>query len=360
MNETKDREVCPDELRAKLRQAAEDLKQRNIPYWRGERRLCELASEWCGRTIGSWSENRIVHDIAVEVWRPYQAFEPHIAIRTGLGKVGKQWLWCVWRPAEGNHYSYGDPDSWGYTATREEGLAAILKFTGATGFWGRYDWCKDIPLHRRRSVERRNVRDLTKLDNPNGTYYQPQGTLFWPDARSSAGWRHDLAERRRKPNTNCAPDAAITEFLYHTCHTDNYDSVCRHRVFKKTAKRIFFEGACVGWWHQYSSFVSQPMQLNRSKLEAAGDEGLFVNYGRFYGALCGERFYLKDPSTFIRRRREPECIAALGLKTPTTIAQVKRAYRRLSRAAHPDHGGTNEAFIRLQQHYEQALSQCTQ
>jgi hypothetical protein len=360
--------MTDDELRAQLRQTAENLKQRNIPHWQGERRLCELASEWCGERIGEWNglegHRRIIRDVAEEVWRPHQELQSSIVTATGLGKVGKQWLWCVWLPAEGDHYISDigkDPDSWNFTATREEGLAAILKFTGATGFWGSHDWCKDMPLHQRRSAVARNVRDLTKLDTPNGTYYQPQGTLFWPVAGYATNWHHKLVERRRKPNTKCAPEAAIAEFIFHDSRIwEHYDHACAHRIFKKTAKRIFFEGCCDPEYHN----ESYPMQLDRTKLEAAGDEGLFVNYGRFYGSLCGVRFYLQDPSTFISRRRKerstPECLVALGLKTPATVEQVKRAYRRLSRAAHPDHGGTNEAFIALQAHYEQALQHCAQ
>jgi DnaJ domain len=51
----------------------------------------------------------------------------------------------------------------------------------------------------------------------------------------------------------------------------------------------------------------------------------------------------------------PACFRALGLAWPCTEEDIKHAYRTLARVAHPDAGGTDEAFQRLAEAYEEAL-----
>jgi len=51
-----------------------------------------------------------------------------------------------------------------------------------------------------------------------------------------------------------------------------------------------------------------------------------------------------------------DCLKAMGLTPPVTIDQVKAAFRTKSKEAHPDHGGSDEAFIALRANYEKALS----
>ena len=43
---------------------------------------------------------------------------------------------------------------------------------------------------------------------------------------------------------------------------------------------------------------------------------------------------------------------ALGLAPSATAAHIKAAYRRLARDCHPDKGGSDAAFARLQKAYE--------
>ena len=52
----------------------------------------------------------------------------------------------------------------------------------------------------------------------------------------------------------------------------------------------------------------------------------------------------------------PACMQRLGLLPPYSIDDVKKAYRNLAKAAHPDGGGNPEAFAALHQDYERALS----
>jgi hypothetical protein len=46
---------------------------------------------------------------------------------------------------------------------------------------------------------------------------------------------------------------------------------------------------------------------------------------------------------------------ALGLLPPYTPEDVRMAYRERAKQAHPDHGGSIEEFVRLQQAYDRAL-----
>ena len=52
----------------------------------------------------------------------------------------------------------------------------------------------------------------------------------------------------------------------------------------------------------------------------------------------------------------PACIRTLGLPWPCTRQDVKHAFRTKVKTTHPDNGGTNEAFQRLYQAYQEALA----
>jgi hypothetical protein len=50
----------------------------------------------------------------------------------------------------------------------------------------------------------------------------------------------------------------------------------------------------------------------------------------------------------------PECLVILGLMPPVTLEDVKQAYLVRAREAHPDRGGSQEEFVRVQQAFEDA------
>jgi hypothetical protein len=56
------------------------------------------------------------------------------------------------------------------------------------------------------------------------------------------------------------------------------------------------------------------------------------------------------------RRDKPRCIEALGLTLPCTTDEVLSAYRTKVKDVHPDRGGDSREFLRLQQHFEQAMA----
>jgi hypothetical protein len=59
------------------------------------------------------------------------------------------------------------------------------------------------------------------------------------------------------------------------------------------------------------------------------------------------------------RRDTPRCIQALGLVLPCTADDVLAAYRQKVKLLHPDRGGNRRDFLKLQQHFEQAMGLMT-
>src|SRR5262245_9139890 len=55
------------------------------------------------------------------------------------------------------------------------------------------------------------------------------------------------------------------------------------------------------------------------------------------------------------RRDSPRCLQALGLRFPCTADDVLAAYRQKVKLLHPDRGGDQQDFLKLQQHFEQAM-----
>lgn len=60
-----------------------------------------------------------------------------------------------------------------------------------------------------------------------------------------------------------------------------------------------------------------------------------------------------------RSARSTAAFARLGLHAAASIEDVRRAFRRLAYATHPDRGGTMEAFVALEAAYREALAQAT-
>jgi hypothetical protein len=52
----------------------------------------------------------------------------------------------------------------------------------------------------------------------------------------------------------------------------------------------------------------------------------------------------------------PDALAVLGLGPDATEADVKKAFRRAALKVHPDHGGSDAAFIELKRSYDRALA----
>jgi hypothetical protein len=110
-------------------------------------------------------------------------------------------------------------------------------------------------------------------------------------------------------------------------------------VFKKTPKRIGILSPTLG-----------VLYLNRE---------IFDRDGKVYHSKPCEYFYRTKPASDPEKPRKTTApnklqtaCEVLGLSFPVSANEVKRAYKRLARKTHPDGGGRQEDFVRLNQAYQ--------
>ena len=118
-------------------------------------------------------------------------------------------------------------------------------------------------------------------------------------------------------------EPAPAEFLYELWDANwddgpvgNYQ-ILRHPITKKTCKRIYF---------RYLN--GRPGCVDRQQIEADGE---------IYHGYTRRRLHLAPPEIPTRPK-------------PPSLSELKQAMAD----AHPDRGGTNEAFIAARQRYERA------
>jgi hypothetical protein len=153
------------------------------------------------------------------------------------------------------------------------------------------------------------------------------------------------------------------EFLYRDVFntvTEHWDSL-PHRVVRKTGKYVYVEqhpyviDDRTGSWFDLRL---PTFRLDRQALEQQGYAFIPVSA---YVAETEEPVFFDAPR-FKRIMRDksqlPSCLKALNLTWPCTMTEVKEAYRRLVKHAHPDGGGSHNKFLALQEAYEQALRMC--
>lgn len=80
-----------------------------------------------------------------------------------------------------------------------------------------------------------------------------------------------------------------------------------------------------------------------------GGGGFREAVGRLYGDVLGAA---------AGRSSAPGWATILGVEPPFNTRQVRAAYRTLSKAAHPDIGGSHSEFVRLRKAYEEARRYC--
>jgi hypothetical protein len=171
------------------------------------------------------------------------------------------------------------------------------------------------------------------------------------------------------------------EFVYipeTTWESDGKQKAQKHRIVKKTAKRVYVE--CDPYDGTLPDQKRRTFILNRHELEARGkaEWGSGVNswpcfatakaaldYAtRFLTFRHVERF---DPDAWLAEMnarwakinaRWAEIIdphATLGVDSSASPVEIRAAFLDKALRLHPDHGGDEKEFVKLRQAYEQAM-----
>ena len=237
---------------------------------------------------------------------------------TSLGK--NRWYWVVWPSlAMTQARQSGRPLAEGYEPTKADAVDQALEIAGLDGEWMAAKYAKDY--YQQRSREKRAAA---------------QGRVYAPEALPVA-----------------------LEFLYH----DRQDEATKswfsvpHRVVKKTKKYIYVEQQPYEATQRSGSWLEHDIatfRLSRMMLEREG-------YALTPVTEIDDPLFFTTPiqdRTAQFAYQTPACLRTLNLTFPCTDVEVKAAYRKLAKAAHPDQGGSEEKFRELQAAYEQALRLC--
>lgn len=193
-------------------------------------------------------------------------------------------------------------------------------------------------------------------------YRKPSGYGFWvkpEDAREGVPPEDEV---------DTSPDEYLysVESDYDVEADEMFDYVSVWRVAQKSDRYAFIAPESVGRWAN-GRIDFYPW----SGRDAAGSVRVPIavlteGYAQRQESKCFSHMpheFWRDPeraaALVAPRTKRPTavpCLLALGLTTsPCTKADIKAAYRRLVKTAHPDHGGDSAAFIALQANYEKAL-----
>jgi hypothetical protein len=227
----------------------------------------------------------------------------------------ERWLWVIWNDFE--HWVQ-EPHC---TASRAHGIAA----------------------------SRAAAEDAVRTVVPD-----PQ----WHGAGFASGWwRWRLAHARAtRPGPDHGPGAVLS-FVYNhwwSVPDDSRDpshwSTSAHRIVRRTARFLYVEREA--WFEGRRVDGCAPihtLRLDRPALERG--ENVHHRSGGWWG---GHWSLSEIPPE--RVMPVPACLATLGLDASATRRDVRRAYHRAVREAHP--GGSAEAFRAVHKAYEMALRLC--
>jgi len=152
----------------------------------------------------------------------------------------------------------------------------------------------------------------------------------------------------RNNRTTNRPEFVYTEH-YSAFGQRSFTSL--HRIIKKTFSTLYVDSSndYPGGWHGFG--IRVVLTLNRMEMESQG-RAWSRSQGRYYYALPAVSFHTNDKD----EKSLPRFVETLELPIPFTVEDIKNAYRRKAKQAHPDSGGSMDDFIALQESYQQALS----
>ena len=268
--------------------------------------------------------------------------------------IGKnKYIWCVWNGLwDDDRLDYVEPVSHGYLPTKEEAVEVARDKA--------YELGEQI---------RRDVKELP--------------------CRCATTYHRALVARRKKAKTSDADGAKSQEYVYLVGQSwgdygPQYMTVSRYPIQKRTKKRIYVlrreerldddgvmksRGPDYATNDAYGETIVETFFLDRAKLEA----GEQVSHRKFLwdgdfqlekpvipydqrSDVAWERFHASEGRVSSCPCPVQEHLSYLQIETwPTTPDDVDAAYRRLARKYHPDCGGTEADFVKLQTAYETVL-----
>jgi hypothetical protein len=186
-------------------------------------------------------------------------------------------------------------------------------------------------------------KEIDPLEQMPILKYRNVRTMGIP-AGAARMWHSKKAREKRKLKPSNTTDAASREFVYHVGYAFDEspyrEVITRNQILKRTAKKVFISAAHEG----YPNPREATYALDRERLERDG----FVSHRGSWTT-----YYLSPPEA--DKHEPPRAFAVLGLSYPATKEEVKKAFRRKSKEAHPDKGGTAATFVALQDAYKRAL-----
>jgi hypothetical protein len=171
-------------------------------------------------------------------------------------------------------------------------------------------------------------------------------------------WERMSAKHGEPDRSNSLPDKV--EFLYRDVRDEEAQKwySVPHRVIKKTKEFTYVERGAydaarlTGYWldHDIPAY-----RLSRKMLAQEG-----YAYVPVTAEVDDPLFFTTPYQDRVARYRDLsfDCLSILRLSFPCTLGEVRAAYRRLVKRAHPDRGGSHEEFLALRDAYDQALLLC--
>jgi hypothetical protein len=185
----------------------------------------------------------------------------------------------------------------------------------------------------------------------------------WIAAKYARIHHSNKTNGKRRRASHRTPEDSITLKMDDFLYRDVYDVQSRqwvpvpHRVVRRTRKYIFIEqqpyspGEVTGSWFDQGA---PTFRLDRQMLDREGYA--FIPATAY--VEDAEEIYFSSEYSQPTESVQIKCLQILNLSVPCTEAEVKGAYRKLVKSAHPDGGGSQEQFLALQEAYEQALRLC--
>jgi len=203
---------------------------------------------------------------------------------------------------------------------------------------------------------------------PHASGYAPDKAAAERDARTAAGQdaevmaaqyvqsyhRAQCAARRAARPASSETSATAVEYAFAWWYPwdDSEGHWIRHQIVKLTPTRVYLNRKHEGLLSDGTTVV-----IDRQAFERDGYARPTLDL--WHG--CADGFYAAPFDREARYRRAipvPECLVVLGVAAPATANEVRRAYRRLAKEHHPDAGGEETAFVRIQAAYEEAIRLC--